>query len=91
MVSERGLIHMPGQRKRKRSRERARRRAQDVPGRWEPLFSTQEQAEMKEYVRRLIAEGKVTDPELLRIDQFCGRLVHPTSYRVSLFVPEGSA
>ncbi|MEV0412585.1 hypothetical protein AB0I68_17700 [Streptomyces sp. NPDC050448] len=81
---------MPGQRKRKRSRERAYRRAADVPGHWEPLFSTQEHAEMKEYVRRLHAESKVTDPAHLRIDMFCGRLVHPTSYRVSIFVPEGS-
>ncbi|MET9886206.1 hypothetical protein ABZZ20_24345 [Streptomyces sp. NPDC006430] len=79
---------MPGQRKRKRSRERAYRRAEDVPGRWEPLFSTQEQAEMKEYVRRLHAEGTVTDPSQLRFDTFCGRLVHPTSYRVSIFVPD---
>ncbi|MEV6729668.1 MULTISPECIES: hypothetical protein [unclassified Streptomyces] len=91
MAPERGLIHMPGQRKRKRSRERSQRRVQDIPGHWEPLFSTQVQAEMKEYVRRLIAEGKVTNPELLRIDQFCGRLVHPTSYRVSVFVPHESA
>ncbi|MFE2553874.1 hypothetical protein ACFXGI_35945 [Streptomyces sp. NPDC059355] len=82
---------MPGQQKRKRSRERAHRRAAAVRGHWEPLFSTQVHAEMKEYVRRLIAEGEVTDPETLRIDQFCGRLTHPTSYRVSVFVPEGSA
>ncbi|MER7462863.1 hypothetical protein [Streptomyces sp. NPDC097981] len=84
---------MPGQRKRKRSRERAHRRAEDVPGRWEPLFSTQEHSELKEYVRRLHAEGKVTDPTHLRIDMFCGRLVHPTTYRVSIYVPvpEGSA
>ncbi|WP_405702377.1 hypothetical protein [Streptomyces sp. NBC_00069] len=81
---------MPGQRKRRRSRERASRRAQDLPGRWEPLFSTQEHAELKEYVRRLYTERRI-DPECLRIDQFCGRLTHPTSYRVSIFVPEGSA
>ncbi|KOU30133.1 hypothetical protein ADK52_04825 [Streptomyces sp. WM6372] len=82
---------MPGQQKRKRSRERAHRRAQAVRGHWEPLFSTQEHAEMKEYARRLITEGKVTDPESLRIDQFCGRLTHPTTYRVSVFVPEDRA
>ncbi|WP_406183286.1 hypothetical protein [Streptomyces sp. NBC_01006] len=80
---------MPGQQKRKRSRERAHRRAKAVPGHWEPLFSTQEHAEMKEYIHRLIADGEVTDPETLRIDQFCGRLTHPTSYRVSVFVPDG--
>ncbi|WP_030156720.1 hypothetical protein [Streptomyces sp. NRRL S-244] len=82
---------MPGQQKRKRSRERAHRRAAAVPGHWEPLFSTQEHAEMKEYIHRLIADGEVTDPETLRIDQFCGRLTHPTSYRVSVFVPEDRA
>ncbi|MFK0217460.1 hypothetical protein ACIQWN_04615 [Streptomyces vinaceus] len=81
---------MPGQQKRKRSRERAHRRAAAVRGHWEPLFSTQVHAEMKEYVRRLYEEGRV-DPECVRIDQFCGRLTHPTSYRVSVFVPEASA
>ncbi|MFE5538812.1 hypothetical protein [Streptomyces sp. NPDC056492] len=81
---------MPGQQKRKRSRERAHRRAAAVPGHWEPLFSTQVHAELKEYVRRLYTERDI-DPECVRIDQFCGRLTHPTSYRVSVFVPEGSA
>lgn len=82
---------MPGQRKRKRSRERAGRRVAETPGRWEPLFSTGDQAELRAYVRRLQAEGAVTDLNLLRIDTFCGRLVHPTTYRVSLFVPEPSS
>ncbi|MEV6577369.1 hypothetical protein AB0M92_04280 [Streptomyces sp. NPDC051582] len=81
---------MPGQQKRKRSRERAHRRAAAVRGHWEPLFSTQVHAEMKEYVGRLCAEREL-DPECVRIDQFCGRLTHPTSYRVSVFVPEGPA
>ncbi|MFD7084824.1 hypothetical protein ACFYXV_25675 [Streptomyces sp. NPDC002181] len=81
---------MPGQQKRKRSRERAHRRAAAVPGHWEPLFSTQVHAELKEYVRRLHTERDL-DPECVRIDQFCGRLTHPTSYRVSVFVPEGAA
>ncbi|MFE2879406.1 hypothetical protein ACFXG6_17225 [Streptomyces roseus] len=80
---------MPGQHKRKRSRERAHRRAAAVRGHWEPLFSTQEQGEMKEYVRGLATERGIS-PECVRIDQFCGRLTHPTSYRVSVFVPEGS-
>ncbi|MFE6845963.1 hypothetical protein [Streptomyces sp. NPDC057686] len=81
---------MPGQQKRKRSRERAHRRATAVPGHWEPLFSTQVHAEMKEYIRRLYAEREIA-PECVRIDQFCGRNTHPTSYRVSIFVPDGSA
>ncbi|WP_330296952.1 hypothetical protein [Streptomyces sp. NBC_00503] len=81
---------MPGQRKRKRSRERAHRRTANTPGRWEPLFSTGDHAELKAHVRRLHAEGVVTDLELLRIDMFCGRLVAPTTYQVSLFVPDPS-
>ncbi|WP_328299318.1 hypothetical protein OG389_16890 [Streptomyces sp. NBC_00435] len=81
---------MPGQRKRKRSRERARRRAEDTPGRWEPLFSTGDPAELGEYLRRVHADGTVTDPAQLRIDTFCGRLVHPTTHQVSIFVPEVS-
>ncbi|MFE2287791.1 hypothetical protein ACFXDJ_26955 [Streptomyces sp. NPDC059443] len=82
---------MPGQRKRKRSQERARRRTRGTPGRWEPLFSTGDQAELKDHLRRLSADGTVTGPSQLRIDQLCGRLVHPTTYRVSIFVPEASA
>ncbi|MFB7979944.1 hypothetical protein [Streptomyces vinaceus] len=81
---------MPGQQKRKRSRERAHRRATAVRGHWEPLFSTREHGEVKEYVRRLATERGIS-PECVRIDQFCGRTVHPTSYRVSVFVPEASA
>lgn len=82
---------MPGQRKRKRSRERAHRRLADTPGCWEPLFSTENHAELKAHVLRLQVEGAVTDLNRLRIDMFCGRLVAPTTYRVSLFVPEATA
>ncbi|KJY33250.1 hypothetical protein ADK59_14750 [Streptomyces sp. XY332] len=83
-------MHLPGQQKRKRSRERAHRRAAAVPGHWEPLFSTQVHAELKEYVRRLHAERTV-EPECLRIDQFCGRNTHPSTYQVSIFVRDESA
>nr|WSX51352.1 hypothetical protein OG409_21865 [Streptomyces sp. NBC_00974] len=79
---------MPGQRKRKRSRERAHQRTANTPGRWEPLFSTEDHAELQAYVRRLYAEGTVTDPSLLRIDVFCGRLTHPTTHQLSVFVPD---
>ncbi|MFZ3471008.1 hypothetical protein ACODT3_21580 [Streptomyces sp. 4.24] len=79
---------MPGQRKRKHSQERAHQRTRDTPGRWEPLFSTQDQAELAEYVRRLRSEDTVTDLTQLRIDTFCGRLTHPSTYQVSLFVPD---
>ncbi|WP_327253301.1 hypothetical protein [Streptomyces sp. NBC_01244] len=84
---------MPGQRKRARTRSRIRatQRTADAPGRWEPLFSTTEQSELRTYLDRLRADGTVTDPSQLRIDLLCGRLAHPTTYRVSLFVPEDSA
>ncbi|MEW2414265.1 hypothetical protein AB0953_11150 [Streptomyces sp. NPDC046866] len=84
---------MPGQRKRKRKRDRERglRPAELPPGHWEPLFSTQEQAELRAYVRRLQEEGRVTDPRLLRIDMFCGRLHHPTTHQVSIYVPDAPA
>ncbi|MGW6685553.1 hypothetical protein [Streptomyces sp. NPDC054961] len=79
---------MPGQRKRKRSRDRERARTA-VPGHWEPLFTTEDGAELKAYVQRLSAEG--TDASQVRLDTFCGRLEFPTAYRVSIFVPEASA
>lgn len=82
---------MPGQRKRRRSRERAHLRLADTPGRWEPLFSTDDRAELKAHVRHLRAEGTVTDLSRMRTDMACGRLVVPTTYRVSLFVPEATA
>ncbi|MFZ3498294.1 hypothetical protein ACODT5_34575 [Streptomyces sp. 5.8] len=79
---------MPGQRKRKHRRERAHHRTREVLGYWETLFSTGDQAELREYIRRLYAEGTVTDPERLRLSTLCGRLAHPTTYEVSHFVPE---
>ncbi|MEU6862744.1 hypothetical protein ABZ924_05615 [Streptomyces sp. NPDC046876] len=79
---------MPGQRKRKRARERGLRESELPPGHWEPLFSTQDQAELRAYVRRLHEERTITDPRLLRIDMFCGRLRHPTTHRISVYVPD---
>lgn len=67
---------------------RATQRTADTPGRWEPLFSTTEQSELREYFRRLLSEGTVTDPSQIRIDTNCGRLSHPSTYQLSLFVPE---
>ncbi|MEV6678515.1 hypothetical protein AB0N09_16890 [Streptomyces erythrochromogenes] len=82
---------MPGQRRRKQRQQRhdERHRPENVPGRWEPLHETQEQAELREFLRRLRYEGGVTDPAHIRIDTFCGRLTHPTTYRVSVYVPDG--
>ncbi|WP_060179458.1 hypothetical protein [Streptomyces sp. IMTB 1903] len=83
---------MPGQRRRRQRRQRheERHRPEAVPGRWEPLYETQEQAELREFLRRLRDEGRVTDPAHIRIDTFCGRLTHPTAYRVSVYVPDAS-
>ncbi|MFJ6780826.1 hypothetical protein [Streptomyces yangpuensis] len=84
---------MPGQRRRKERQRRhdERHRPENVPGRWEPLFEAQEDAEVRDFLRRLRTEGTVIDPAHIRIDRFCGRLVHPTTYRVSVYVPDASA
>ncbi|MFE9632419.1 hypothetical protein [Streptomyces sp. NPDC006463] len=81
---------MPGQRKRKQRRlreETARRSIVEGPGRWETLLSTEDHEEFRTFVHRMYAEGLATDPHLVRLDQFCGRLQHPNTYRVSVFVP----
>lgn len=70
---------------------RAHERTADTRGRWELLFSTTEQVELREYVRRLRIDGTAIDPSRLRIDNLCGRHTHPSTYQVSLFVPEASA
>ncbi|CAM5627335.1 hypothetical protein AB0M94_23445 [Streptomyces xanthochromogenes] len=82
---------MPGQRKRKRQRERAARSRSPQAGRWEQVFSTQDEAELRAETQRLYAEGELTDPSMLRVDMLCGRLRSPTTYRLSLFVPDASA
>ncbi|WP_433189097.1 hypothetical protein [Actinoallomurus sp. CA-150999] len=82
---------MPGQRKRKRRREELRRRAraayEERAGRWEVVFQTCDEAEWEDFRRRFASEFEVTDPSMVRIDMFCGRLVQPTTYRMSVFVP----
>ncbi|MFE1831102.1 hypothetical protein [Streptomyces yangpuensis] len=84
---------MPGQRRRKERRRRhdERHRPENVPGHWEPVFASQEDAELRDFLRRLRSEGTVTDATHIRIDTFCGRLIHPTTYRVSVYVPDASA
>lgn len=81
---------MPGQRKRRNRQEAAARGRAETPGRWEPLLATQDQAEFRTHVRRLAAE-RVVAPERLRLDTCCGRLTHPTTHRLSIFVPEPGA
>ncbi|WP_030965035.1 hypothetical protein [Streptomyces sp. NRRL S-378] len=83
---------MPGQRRRKERQQRDERHGPErVPGRWEPRFESQEHAEVRDFLRRLRSEGTATDPAGIRIDTFCGRLTHPTSHRVSVYVPDPSA
>ncbi|MFD8979827.1 hypothetical protein [Streptomyces sp. NPDC059564] len=79
---------MPGQRKRKaqRRRESDARWAARSAGRWERRFSTQDQDEFRAYVRELLRTG--IRAEDVRLDTLCGRLTHPTSHVVSVWVPE---
>jgi hypothetical protein len=83
---------VPGQRKRKRQQEVARRQlaARDAvgAGRWEVIFETQDETEWQAYVRRLRAGEIRIDGSVLRVDTLCGRLVQPTTYRLSLFVAD---
>ncbi|MGQ4387865.1 hypothetical protein [Streptomyces sp. SAS_270] len=86
---------MPGQRKRKRQQEarsqRARAAYEERDGRWERIFSTQDEAEFRAFKSRFLAEHQSIDPSMVRIDVFCGRLVQPTSYCLSVFVPAESS
>ncbi|MGW8329315.1 hypothetical protein ACWGLE_15575 [Streptomyces sp. NPDC055897] len=81
---------MPGQRKRKRQRERAAQARSPQAGRWKPVFSTQDETELRAQVGRMCAEGEVTDPSMIRVDMACGRLRSATSYQLSLFVADVS-
>ncbi|KIF78768.1 hypothetical protein QR77_12380 [Streptomyces sp. 150FB] len=82
---------MSGQRKR-RQRQDQGRRATGSPafevGRWEVLFETQEESEYRAHLRGLRAAGGQIDWAMTRIDMLCGRLSQPTTYRLSLFVPD---
>ena len=59
-------------------------------GRWEVLFTTQDESEWMAEVRRLRAEDHELDWSTTRMETLCGRLIHPTTYRLSVFRP-GSA
>ncbi|MEU0159340.1 hypothetical protein ABZ154_11000 [Streptomyces sp. NPDC006261] len=50
-------------------------------------FETQDESQRRACVRRLRAEGSRIDWSAVRMDTFCGRLKQPTTYRLSLFVP----
>ncbi|MFF3417472.1 hypothetical protein ACFYW9_22615 [Streptomyces sp. NPDC002698] len=51
------------------------------------VFETRDVSEFNAHLRGLRAGKESFDGELARIDTFCGRLSHPTVYRLSLFVP----
>ncbi|MFC0600005.1 hypothetical protein [Streptomyces palmae] len=82
---------MPGQRKRRRQQrdemQRAAARFAPDAGRWEVLFETQDESEWRDHIHHLRATDTQIDWTTVRIDTFCGRLVQPTTYRLSLFVP----
>ncbi|RSS51663.1 hypothetical protein EF918_35505 [Streptomyces sp. WAC06614] len=82
---------VPGQRKRKRQQERERRewaeRFGEGAGRWEAVFSTQDPDAWKAELQRLRREEPSIEWDTVRMDVFCGRLEHPNTYRLSVFVP----
>lgn len=82
---------MPGQRKRRQRQDQGRRAGGASTlegGRWEVLFETQEESEWRAHLRGLRAAGGQIDWAMTRIDTLCGRLSQPTTYRLSLFVPD---
>ncbi|MDN3021767.1 hypothetical protein [Streptomyces sp. S.PB5] len=56
-------------------------------GDWTVLFETQDESKWHARLRALRSAEEPIDWELTRIDVLCGRLAHPTTYRLSLFVP----
>ncbi|MFD4770157.1 hypothetical protein [Streptomyces niveus] len=81
---------MPGQRRRRRSLERQRgaSAAELGPGRWTVVHETTDETQWRARARRLIAEHEVRDPSMFRLDHLCGRTALPTTYRLSVFVPD---
>lgn len=82
---------VPGQRKRKRQRQDASRRVTartaSGTGHWKVLLETQDASEWRSHLRRLRSAEEQIDWSMTRVDTLCGRLVRPTTYRLSLFVP----
>jgi hypothetical protein len=50
-------------------------------------FETQDAAEFRAHLHRLRSADVRIDWTMTRIDTLCGRLVQPTTYRLSVFVP----
>ncbi|MFJ4681734.1 hypothetical protein [Kitasatospora sp. NPDC088783] len=91
MVEASDAGSMPGQRKRRRQQreetQQADARFAPDAGRWEVLFETQDESEWRAHIHHLRTTDKQIDWTAARMDTFCGRLVQPTTYRLSLFVP----
>jgi hypothetical protein len=56
-------------------------------GRWEVLFETQDESQWHAHLRRLRESDAQIDWTAVRVDMLCGRPVRPTTFRLSLFVP----
>lgn len=69
-------------------RARRERNRPRPAGRWEVLFETSDQAELRAYREREREALRRHREEDLRIDILCGRLQQETWYRLSVFVPE---
>ncbi|MFJ3662798.1 hypothetical protein ACIPPM_20315 [Streptomyces sp. NPDC090119] len=52
------------------------------------LFETRDEAEWRAHLCGLRTGEERIDWAMTRIDMFCGRLAQPTTYRLSLFVPD---
>ncbi|MET7985778.1 MULTISPECIES: hypothetical protein [unclassified Streptomyces] len=50
------------------------------------IFETRDQAELRAYLRSL-REARI-DLSMIRIDTLCGRLVQPTTHRLSRFAAD---
>ncbi|MFI5827692.1 hypothetical protein ACIA6C_10560 [Streptomyces sp. NPDC051578] len=90
-------------RRQQAERERAAARFAPGAGHWEVLFTTQDESRWRAYVERLRASASAStsasapvsaassetgvDWPAMRVDVLCGRLVQPTTYRLSRFVP----
>ncbi|MFE5587479.1 hypothetical protein [Kitasatospora sp. NPDC056531] len=59
-------------------------------GRWDVLFETQDESEWRAHIHGLRASETQIDWTAVRMDTFCGRLMQPTTYRRSLFVPNAA-
>ncbi|RKE22221.1 hypothetical protein [Streptomyces sp. TLI_171] len=82
---------MPGQQNRKRKAAAAAQRQQYAEWTWQRVLVTLERDELKDVVRRLLADGTVTDETQLRIDAPCSRDGTPPVYVLSVLAPPAEA